>query len=103
VSALGVQAQDSDQLPEYAPGPPAPGTIRVWGNDFTTKLQGIWEVGFRKFQPGIQFEDNLVSSAAATGALFTKTAEIGVVGREIRPMEVAGYTRVMNHKPLVLR
>jgi phosphate transport system substrate-binding protein len=93
-------AQDVDTLPPYQPQQKVSGTIHVWGHVFFKKVIHDWEEGFRKFQPGIRFDDNLVSSAATTGALFTKTAEIGVVGREIRPMEVAGYTRVMNHKPL---
>src|ERR1700731_2563253 len=75
-------AQNVDALPPYQPQQQVSGTIHVWGHVFFKKVMHDWEEGFRKFQPGIQFEDNLVSSAAATGALFTRTAEIGVVGRE---------------------
>jgi phosphate transport system substrate-binding protein len=56
----------------------------------------------QKYHPDVTFSDNLVSSAAATGALFTNTADLGILGREIRPMEVAGYTRVMKQKPFPL-
>jgi phosphate transport system substrate-binding protein len=95
-----ILAQGPDTLPSYEPQTHVVGTIHVWGHVFFKKVMNDWEEGFRKLQPDVQFENNLVSSAAATGALFTKTAEIGVVGREIRPLEVAGYERVMKHKPL---
>ena len=95
-----VLVSTADSLPPYQPEQHVSGTIHVWGHVFFKKVMKDWEDRFHAFQPGVQFEDNLVSSAAATGALFTRTAEIGVVGREIRPLEVAGYERVMKHKPL---
>ncbi len=100
VAALMALAYEPETLPHYQPREQVSGTIHVWGHVFFKKVMKDWEDGFRKFQPDVQFEDNLVSSAAATGALFTKTAEIGVVGREIRPIELAGYVRVIKHQPL---
>jgi phosphate transport system substrate-binding protein len=94
-----LRAQETEQLPKYDPQQQLSGTIRSWGHVFLKKVMVEWEEGFHKYQPGIRFEDNLVSSAAATGALFTGTADLGILGREIRPMEVAGYTRVMKQKP----
>jgi phosphate transport system substrate-binding protein len=79
------------------------GTLTTWGHVFVKDAMRRWERGFQRYHPGVRFEDNLVSSAAATGALFTRTADIGFVGREIRPMEVAGYARVMKQKPFGLR
>lgn len=98
--ALSSRAQSTSGLPAYQPLQLVSGTIHVWGHVFFKKVMKDWEEGFRGFHPDVRFEDNLVSSAAATGALFTRTAEIGVVGREIRPLEVAGYERVMKRKPL---
>ena len=86
-------------IPVYGPQEVPPGVIRSWGHVFLKKIMTSWEQSFQKYHPGITFSDNLVSSAAATGALFTNTADLGVVGREIRPMEVAGYSRVMKQKP----
>ncbi|MEO6874544.1 MAG: substrate-binding domain-containing protein [Opitutaceae bacterium] len=88
-----------EDLPAYQPETQVTGTITSWGHVFMKDVMKKWERGFQKFQPGVRFSDNLVSSAAATGALFTGTADLGLVGREIRPMEVAGYNRVMKHKP----
>ena len=92
-------AQQPATIPAYQPQPIEPGVIRSWGHVFLKKIMASWEAAFIKYHPGVTFSDNLVSSAAATGALFTNTADLGIVGREIRPMEVAGYNRVMKHKP----
>lgn len=89
-------------IPAYQPQTIAGGTIRSWGHVFLKKVMASWELGFQKYHPDVTFSDNLVSSAAATGALFTDTADLGIVGREIRPLEVAGYSRVMKHKPFPL-
>jgi phosphate transport system substrate-binding protein len=97
--ARGQQSITPQTIPAYSPHPIEPGVIRSWGHVFVRAVMTSWEQAFAAYHPGITFSDNLVSSAAATGALFTNTADLGVVGREIRPMEVAGYSRVMKHKP----
>jgi phosphate transport system substrate-binding protein len=98
----GQQAHGLEGIPAYNPQPIAGGVIRSWGHVFLKKVMLSWEAGFQKYHPDVTFSDNLVSSAAATGALFTNTADLGILGREIRPMEVAGYNRVMKHKPFPL-
>ena len=99
----GAQQQAAlSGLPEYTPSPIQGGVIRSWGHVFVKNVMESWEREFQKYHPDVTFSDNLVSSAAATGALFTNTADIGIVGREIRPMEVAGYNRVMKQKPFPL-
>ena len=87
------------EIPAYEPRDVPPGVIRSWGHVFLKKIMASWEQSFEEYHPDITFSDNLVSSAAATGALFTNTADLGILGREIRPMEVAGYSRVMKQKP----
>lgn len=94
-----VPAQTNEALPPYEPQAHVAGTIRTWGHVFVKDAMVRWEKEFQRFQPDVKFEDNLVSSAAAMGALFTKTADIGFIGRELRPMEGAGYARVMKAKP----
>jgi phosphate transport system substrate-binding protein len=102
-SSTAAWADDLDSLPSYQPKTPTTGTIRTWGHVFVKDAMTKWEDGFRKYHPGAKFEDNLVSSAAAMGALYAGAADIGFIGREVRPMEVAGYKRVMKHPPLGLR
>jgi phosphate transport system substrate-binding protein len=99
VASIIRGAEAPPTLPAYQPEVKIAGTITSWGHVFMKDAMKKWEEGFRKFHPDVRFVDNLVSSAAATGALFTGTADLGFVGREIRPMEVAGYNRVMKHKP----
>ncbi len=100
LAAVRCEAQAAFQ--PYQPQPVADGAIRSWGHVFLKKIMASWEAAFQKYHPGVTFSDNLVSSAAATGALFTNTADLGILGREIRPMEVAGYNRVMKQKPFPL-
>jgi phosphate transport system substrate-binding protein len=96
------QASAADAISPYQPQNIPAGVIRSWGHVFLKKIMASWERSFQKYHPDVTFSDNLVSSAAATGALFTNTADLGIVGREIRPMEVAGYNRVMKQRPFAL-
>jgi phosphate transport system substrate-binding protein len=98
----GQESSSTASIPAYQPQPIAGGLIRSWGHVFLKNVMVSWELGFQKYHPDVTFSDNLVSSAAATGALFTNTADLGILGREIRPLEVAGYNRVMKHKPFAL-
>ncbi len=98
----GQEVSSPIAIPAYQPEPIPGGAIRSWGHVFLKKVMISWELGFQKYHPDVTFSDNLVSSAAATGALFTNTADLGILGREIRPLEVAGYNRVMKHKPFPL-
>ncbi|MDP9050655.1 MAG: substrate-binding domain-containing protein [Acidobacteriota bacterium] len=102
VRAHAQNSRSLEAISAYQPQPVAGGVIRSWGHVFLKKVLASWEASFQKYHPDITFSDNLVSSAAATGALFTNTADLGILGREIRPMEVAGYTRVMKQKPFPL-
>ena len=102
LSTLAQQPSPIYVIPTYQPQSIPGGVIRSWGHVFLQKIMASWESSFQKYHPGITFSDNLVSSAAATGALFTNTADLGILGREIRPMEVAGYNRVMRQKPFPL-
>jgi phosphate transport system substrate-binding protein len=88
------------QAPDFVPGPPMPGVIRVWGNDFMVKLQGLWEEGFHKSHPEIKFDDTLKSSAQALGALYTNVADLGLLGREVWPTEVLGFQKMFQYEPL---
>lgn len=88
------------QAPEFVPGPAMPGTIRVWGNDFMARLEGIWEAGFHKSHPEIKFDDTLKSSAQAVGALYTNVADLGLLGREVWPTEVLGFQKMFQYEPL---
>src|ERR1700687_3225082 len=99
LAASPAWADDLDGLPAYQPKARVIGTIRSWGHVFVKDAMKNWEDGFRKYHPDVKFEDNLVSSATAMGGLYAGAADIGFIGREVRPMEMAGYKRVMKHPP----
>jgi phosphate transport system substrate-binding protein len=59
-----------------------------------------WQNGFRKYHPGIAFENTVPSSATAIGGLYTGVADLGVMGREIWPIERLAFCRVFQYEPL---
>jgi len=103
LASIPAWANDLEGLPPYQPKARVIGTIRTWGHVFVKDAMKNWEDGFRKYHPDVKFEDNLVSSAAAMGGLYAGAADIGFIGREVRPMEMASYKRVMKNPPLGLR
>lgn len=95
-----VYAQSVDSLPQYRPEQQVSGTIRSWGNENMRTLMKYWQEGFRRHHPGIRFDDNLKSTATAIGALYAGVADLGLMGREIWPMEVLGFKQIFGYEPL---
>ena len=92
-------------IPRYQPQAHVSGVIRVWGHgawgrDFMADLVNRWESDFSKYQPGIRFENHLLGTATAMGALYTGTGDIAILGREVRPSELDAFERVMGHRPV---
>jgi phosphate transport system substrate-binding protein len=93
-ATLKADADPAETFPAYVPSAPLTGTIRSWGHGYLKGMMKIWEADFRKYQPGIEFKDELVSSAAAMAGLYSGRADIGVLAREITPPEIAAYEKV---------
>lgn len=89
-------------LPAYRPHRQVRGTIRSWGHGFLKVMMRDWEQGFRRFQPHVRFHDDLLSSGAAMAGLYTGRANLGVLAREIVPMEAAAYRKVAGQKPFAV-
>lgn len=92
--------------PPYEPQAKVAGTIRIWGHgayerkrDFIGELVNAWEQGFRQFEPGVHFENHLVGTAAAIGALYTGRGDLALMGREIWPPEAAAFKEVFGYPP----
>ena len=81
-------------LPPYQPSRQVSGTVTSWGHGFLEEMMRDWEQGFHRFQPGVRFQDDLASSAAAMAGLYAGRANLGVLAREIVPMEVAAYRKM---------
>lgn len=101
-AGLAAQQWDLTGLPGYQPRQQAEGMIRSWGNDTQKTLMKRWEDGFHKFHPSVRFQDSLISTALAIPALATGVADLGVMGREIWPVEVLTYKRVYGKAPFTL-
>ncbi|MDE2050465.1 MAG: hypothetical protein KGJ72_05550, partial [Gammaproteobacteria bacterium] len=81
-------------LPPYQPSGEVSGTVTSWGHGFLKEMMRDWEQDFHRFQPNVKFQDDLASSAAAMAGLYAGRANLGVLAREIVPMEVAAYRKM---------
>ena len=93
---------DLSAHPEYRPGPRVSGVIRCWGNDTMVELMKYWEEGFRKHHPDVSFADNMATTAIAIPALAVGVADLGVMGREVWPIELISYLKVHGGPPVTL-
>jgi phosphate transport system substrate-binding protein len=100
LAVSSAYAQAPNELPRYKPEQSVAGTIRSWGNDTEVKLLGLWQEGFRKYHPDVQFSNNLVSTAIALPGLMADRADFGVMGREISHYEEVGFRRIFKYDPL---
>src|SRR5215510_9131938 len=73
------RAADAGDLPSYQPRGTVSGRLRGFGSNLGGVLKR-WEEGFRKFHPGVRFEDKLPTSDAAIPALVTGVADLGPDG-----------------------
>src|ERR1700694_689709 len=85
---------------EYQSHGPVSGVIRVLGKYHMGTLRKYWEDGFRKYHPGIRFEEKLLGTANAIAGLYLETADIALMGREILPIESIAYRRVLRKDPI---
>lgn len=108
VSALGlvllVQGAEAQRaaLPDYTPTHPVVGVIRICGSPQMGDLLRLYEVGFRKVQPRVQFSDDLKSTVTAVAGVASGQADIGLLGREIWPTEEQAFASAKGHAPAVI-
>jgi phosphate transport system substrate-binding protein len=95
-----------DLPPPYEPEGTVSGRVRIWGHgaydrkrDFIGALVRAWEQGFNQFQPAVRFDNHLVGTAAAIGALYTGRGDLALMGREIWPPEIAAFKEVLGYPP----
>jgi phosphate transport system substrate-binding protein len=89
-------AQSLDELPSYLPVQQVSGTIRNNGSSFAGLL-AAWETGFKKYHPGIVFQDYLPSGDAAIGALESGASDLAPNGREPVLTEFLSFSEVFNN------
>ena len=88
-----ARAVAAAELPDYQPEHQVTGVIRSWGNGHMAGLMKNWEDGFRKYQPGIFFTDNLKGTASAPFGLSENVADLAVMGRQMFVYETYGIYR----------
>lgn len=86
---------DLTGLQSYAPQAQVTGTIRQWGNNYLkdSGLMEVWQAEFKRFQPGITFDDNLYSSSVAFPGLISGAADVAPMGRQALWDELKGFER----------
>lgn len=104
--ALVAAPAGARPLAPYAPDEQVSGTIRIWGHgaygkrlEFVEGLVAALEEGFRKFQPGVVFDNRLHGTASAIGALYTGQGDVAFMGREIWGPEIAAFREVRGYAP----
>jgi phosphate transport system substrate-binding protein len=95
---ISVQASAPSlrDLPSYIPAQQVTGIIRNNGSAFSGLL-AAWEKGFKKYHPGITFQDSLLSGDAAIGALESGASDLAPNGREPVLTEFLSFAEVFNN------
>ena len=78
----------------------ASGNLRLWGYDGMSSLLQQWEKGFQRSHPAIHFDNKLPGAAAAMAGIYTGTADISVMGRELWPNETMAFQWVYQYPPV---
>jgi phosphate transport system substrate-binding protein len=73
--------------------------LRLWGDDQMGALVARWEAGYAREHPGARFENKLMGSDTGMAGLYTGTADVAFLGREINPVEVMAFAWVYRYKP----
>ena len=86
-AARPAVAQDVSSLPVYKPEQEATGLMRSWGNPAMGHLMKLWEAGFQKYHPDLQFYDHLKGTSTASSGLSQCVADLALMGRQIYVFE----------------
>ena len=90
LAATASHARDLSDLPSYRAQFQVTGMLRSRGNEHMSALMQRWEQGFKRYHPGVQFEDTLKGSSSGMYGLEMRTADMALMGRPINPFERYG-------------
>ena len=95
-----TQKFDLSGLPNYRPGKPLSGWIRLHGSNYLVdgKLGDYWQQGFARYQPGLRISFYLPTSAIAFAALYYNQADL-VMGHKPSFYDLLAYQRIMSFDP----
>ena len=92
-------AQSFNSMPQYRPQQQVSGVIRISGDYHEQTMLTNWEHEFHKYQPNVVFYNNLTSTVHGIPALVFNVADIGLLGREIAPLEDLSFRRMFKYEP----
>jgi len=93
---FGGSEFDLSGFPAYAPQQQVAGVIRNHGFGFGGLFKP-WEEGFRKFHPGVTFQDTFPTSDAAFPALVTGVTDLAPDGGEPAITEILSFYEVYGY------
>jgi len=73
--------------------------LRLWGDNRMGNLVLRWEAGYLRTHPAARFENKLMGSDTGLAGLYTETADIAFLGRDITSVEVMAFAWVYRYKP----
>jgi phosphate transport system substrate-binding protein len=96
-----THAWDLAALPPYVPGPGVSGIIRTWGLNYLAdgNLGRYWEDGFRRYHPGVRFDDHLYTALVSVAGLSTGVADLAA-SRKITFDDLEGFERIFQRDPV---
>jgi phosphate transport system substrate-binding protein len=102
IAMLGSYApgQELTSIPVYVPAHRVAGVIRSWGSPEMSGLMRTWQRGFRRFHPGVEFEDSLKGTASAVAGIYSGRADLALLGRDIWPSEIAAFHSIYGYNPV---
>jgi len=79
-----------------------PQVIRIWGNPAMGALMRMWQDAFAQRHPEVSFEYELRSTALAMPALTTGVADLVLLGRRPRVIEVSQFEFEHKRLPMIV-
>jgi phosphate transport system substrate-binding protein len=98
VSAAAA-ARDSGAPQPYQPREPVAGVVRVWTHPHMQDTMRRWQAGFLRHHPQARIVANFPGSDVAVAGLYTKAADVALLGREITASETQAFEWIFRYRP----
>lgn len=98
-AAASAAAHGPEVLPAYQPAATVSGVIRVWTNPEMQETVRRWSAGFRHYHPGAQVAADYRGSDVAVAGLYTRAADLALLGREATPSEIQAFEWIYRFRP----
>jgi len=86
-------------LPPPPEPPEAAGVIRVWGTAELMPLLQRWQDGFKRAHPDARFATRMTGSDVGLPGLYTRRADLALLGREATAAEVKAFEWIFRYQP----